>query len=777
MAQLIIAAAPTFTDLAEGVLVAGQPLRESAIQALNNNAKFAAVREECVYMGFFKHGATVPVVTSLIDGYVYSRAEIRYKAILVSTQKATGTFTNGQKTMPTFAVVDSDTTKHLQYHSTTNAIGTFYWLTSDVADASGVAALAVSYYIPGGAETITADGIVKVLAYCQRSSTQTITTFAPGSSSAVVGPVNSVKEVKQGGLYSSLLNLILHGILTAISFISLTAGDAYKGRYYAIDFDRWFLWTGVAWLGENYDAGSIHWFATAPTTLGWQLCDGSAGVVRSMPDGTTSTITVPNLIGSYVKATSTYVAPAAAIAPGISGSTAGEAAHTHGIGSIAAANESAHAHGIGSYAAANESSHTHAGHVASASVQTLLTQIADNVSTYVNDLVLHDVSGGGTVSTSAETGHTHGIGSYAAANESAHTHGIGSYVAANESSHTHNSYWPSDDVETFLNTSIAGPVSSYVNGLAIGSTYDDVTLATGTESGHTHAAGSYAGPSHTHTGTWDSGDIPNHYHSLNFTTGAGSAHSHASGTLAGVTESVSCDMVVASEEAAVDVVDCPIAGHFTVSVTSGDTDTESAHTHDLVDGATGIESFASPITHPVTIAASGTAAVTGTSGGGSSHLHKIPAATLAGSLSLTYSLLVLVSPGNISMTVDAGSAHTHVLSGTSGTGSGHTHTLSGSSGESTGHTHTVSLADVSAGIGIEYTLMTMTSLGDIAVVVDAGSAHTHVLSGSSGSGSAHTHVLAGATGAGSSHLHGVGTLAVDSAGRPPTVGLMPYMRL
>lgn len=155
MSQLTLGAAPTFNDISEDLLVAAQPLRQGAIQHISHNAKFGTVRKECIYEGFFKHGNTVPVSTSPIDGYVYSRAEITYKVMLFHTRQANGAFTPGQKGKPTVVFAQ---------------VANLYWWDFDIDDATGVVSCSVSYYKEGGAETITNHGIVKVYAICQRSS-------------------------------------------------------------------------------------------------------------------------------------------------------------------------------------------------------------------------------------------------------------------------------------------------------------------------------------------------------------------------------------------------------------------------------------------------------------------------------------------------------------------------------------------------------------------------------------------------------------------------------
>lgn len=45
-----------------------------------------------------------------------------------------------------------------------------YWHAVDINDANGKVSITVSYYVPKGAETISNDGVVRVIAVCQRQS-------------------------------------------------------------------------------------------------------------------------------------------------------------------------------------------------------------------------------------------------------------------------------------------------------------------------------------------------------------------------------------------------------------------------------------------------------------------------------------------------------------------------------------------------------------------------------------------------------------------------------
>ena len=72
-------------------------------------------------------------------------------------------------------------------------------------------------------------------------------------------------------------------------------------------------WNVSAWQrgpDDKEHSDSFHEFGSAPTDLGWQICDGSAGVTFLKYDGTTGTRTVPDLsTAAYAKSTkATYSA-------------------------------------------------------------------------------------------------------------------------------------------------------------------------------------------------------------------------------------------------------------------------------------------------------------------------------------------------------------------------------------------------------------------------------------------------------------------------------------
>jgi hypothetical protein len=71
------ALAPTFADLSEDLLSAGDAARYDVLRLISDTIKAAAVRPE-VFIGTYLNGQTVPVPTSTIDGYTYDRSELFY---------------------------------------------------------------------------------------------------------------------------------------------------------------------------------------------------------------------------------------------------------------------------------------------------------------------------------------------------------------------------------------------------------------------------------------------------------------------------------------------------------------------------------------------------------------------------------------------------------------------------------------------------------------------------------------------------------------------------
>lgn len=158
MSQLTITAIPGFFDLADSTLAAGQPVTDDVMLKISHNAKFSAVRTEIMFMGFYANGNTIPLPTSPVDGYTYTRAEVQYFWMIYSNRSPASGFVAGQASPPAQASSQPQAAPY-------NFPGGW-----DIDDATGVVTLRTTYYTAGGSEVVTADGIIKVYAICSRLS-------------------------------------------------------------------------------------------------------------------------------------------------------------------------------------------------------------------------------------------------------------------------------------------------------------------------------------------------------------------------------------------------------------------------------------------------------------------------------------------------------------------------------------------------------------------------------------------------------------------------------
>jgi hypothetical protein len=157
MSQMTFAFGPPgFFDLDPANFAADQPVEDDDLTKLLAIAKFAAVRTEPIYMGWYKNGDTIPTPVSPVDGYAYSRAECNMIVSGFFSRPPAAGFVSGQAARPTAG------------HN--SGAGQVLWHEYDVDDSNGVVYSAVGYYVGGGAETDTNDGMVKVHCLAIRSS-------------------------------------------------------------------------------------------------------------------------------------------------------------------------------------------------------------------------------------------------------------------------------------------------------------------------------------------------------------------------------------------------------------------------------------------------------------------------------------------------------------------------------------------------------------------------------------------------------------------------------
>ncbi len=182
-----LAAEAVYDEVPEDLLAVAQPLREQVIQGMSHAAKFAALRCEIIFMGFWASGYTLGLPTSPVDGYVYAQSEVLYRACLFSTLAPAGGFANGQTAVPSLA--GGTLAKR-------TGEGPLYWWIANLDDVTGATLNYISYYLEGGAETIHGDGILKIYAICQRQSDNSITAPAPTSAP---GPSQPAGRGRRGG--------------------------------------------------------------------------------------------------------------------------------------------------------------------------------------------------------------------------------------------------------------------------------------------------------------------------------------------------------------------------------------------------------------------------------------------------------------------------------------------------------------------------------------------------------------------------------------------------
>ncbi len=188
---LTIATPPTFYDQPDAGYASNIPLTTTRMKRLNNNAKYGVVRNECIYMGFFKNGNVVPLPVSPVDGYTYSQAEVQYRARLTCSRPPAGGFTPGQKPWPGVA-------------SSGTGGGTVLYTYHNVDDASGLVNTIVSYF-DGSKETVTSDGFCKVYATCQRADVS-MQTGVP------IGPTNHVPTAINPPIFIEPVDGLIQGI-------------------------------------------------------------------------------------------------------------------------------------------------------------------------------------------------------------------------------------------------------------------------------------------------------------------------------------------------------------------------------------------------------------------------------------------------------------------------------------------------------------------------------------------------------------------------------------
>jgi hypothetical protein len=135
---LTITGTTAFTDVDGAGLASGKKMNDKNMVEVNQSIKFAALRPE-FFLTTQAHGTTVPLPTSPVDGYGYSRSELIYMAIRQDTAATAG------------------------------SLGSLLTLHGFVRQDTGAVVLNTFYFRQGGSQTNTNNGTLRVLTIALRS--------------------------------------------------------------------------------------------------------------------------------------------------------------------------------------------------------------------------------------------------------------------------------------------------------------------------------------------------------------------------------------------------------------------------------------------------------------------------------------------------------------------------------------------------------------------------------------------------------------------------------
>lgn len=168
--NLTLTKQPAFAQVAQSTLVTGLALAAAAIQGINENAKFAAVRTE-EFFGFYTDGATVVLPQSPADGYQYSRDELNYQASVYwnggDNQGPWSGNSGAVNNNPNYVMTDQLSPP---FRGAGTAGGQMVGMGYGVDQATGLVRSQVTYMKDGtpGSTTVTTDGILLVTTIARR---------------------------------------------------------------------------------------------------------------------------------------------------------------------------------------------------------------------------------------------------------------------------------------------------------------------------------------------------------------------------------------------------------------------------------------------------------------------------------------------------------------------------------------------------------------------------------------------------------------------------------
>jgi hypothetical protein len=157
---------PSFVEVPDEDLDAGEILTQAILQAINADVDWAVVSIED-FWGYYKNGETVQLPTSAADGYNYTRQELLYTWEIWDTHPATGAC-NGTQSAPGVGAASGS--------------GTILQMGFNVNQGTGAVACEVDYYQQSAAETNTNDGVLLVHTLARRlSGLQTLYSYIVGT--------------------------------------------------------------------------------------------------------------------------------------------------------------------------------------------------------------------------------------------------------------------------------------------------------------------------------------------------------------------------------------------------------------------------------------------------------------------------------------------------------------------------------------------------------------------------------------------------------------------
>lgn len=161
---LSLVTAPSFVDIPDADIAVDKPWHQSLVQQLNENAKFATVSSEVIYMGEFGNGDTVPQPVSPADLTTYAYANTKF----MFSWRWTAAFA--------------------AFAQPNLADGQLGPMLASINASTGAVSVTVKM-VNGGLHTVSGAGRIAVFAFCRRSpgtlalsnsfTEQTIKTFLP----------------------------------------------------------------------------------------------------------------------------------------------------------------------------------------------------------------------------------------------------------------------------------------------------------------------------------------------------------------------------------------------------------------------------------------------------------------------------------------------------------------------------------------------------------------------------------------------------------------------